>query len=126
MHLMLPIADFATPAMLVCRFHFLTSSREKYTIYRTAEDIVCLIYAPGSECKRLSCRSCWKTARSKNILIVAVTQCLRGGVDLGAYAVGTALLDAGVVSGADMTTEAVVAKLAYLFGKNRDPEVRRN
>ena len=44
-------------------------------------------------------------AKAKGILVVAVTQCLRGGVSLSTYAVGVALERNGVLSGGDMTTE---------------------
>lgn len=63
-------------------------------------------------------------AKAKQILVLAVTQCLRGGVSLGAYAVGVALEANGVISGGDMTTEAVVTKLGYLFGLTNDMQVR--
>lgn len=66
-----------------------------------------------------------KVAKSKGVLVVAVTQCLKGGVILGAYAVGVELEKNDVISGGDMTTEAVVSKLAYLFGRTDDiQEVR--
>ncbi|CAN0412133.1 unnamed protein product, partial [Laminaria digitata] len=66
-----------------------------------------------------------KVAKSKDVLVVAVTQCLKGGVSLGAYAVGVALEKNGVISGGDMTTEAVVSKLAYLFGRTDDVQAVR-
>lgn len=65
-----------------------------------------------------------QAARAKGILVVAVTQCLRGGVSLGTYAVGVTLERNGVLSGGDMTTEAVVTKLAYLFGLTNNIQVR--
>lgn len=51
------------------------------------------------------------------VVIVVVTQCLRGAVDPGAYATGSALLDAGAVPGFDLTTEAALTKLAVLLGE---------
>ena len=52
---------------------------------------------------------------SKGVVIVAVSQCLRGRVDLHAYALGRALEDIGVIGAGDATTESVVTKLAFLL-----------
>ncbi len=48
-------------------------------------------------------------------IIVNVTQCLSGSVNMGIYATGKVLRDAGVVSGYDATTEAMLAKLFYIL-----------
>ena len=56
------------------------------------------------------------------MLVVAATQCMSGAVNLETYEVGRKLLDLGVVSAGDMTTEAVVTKMAYLFGRKLSGE----
>ncbi len=48
-------------------------------------------------------------------VIAVCSQCPSGSVSLGAYETSSALKAAGAVSGFDMTTEAAVAKLYYLF-----------
>lgn len=48
-------------------------------------------------------------------VVTVVSQCPGGSVALGAYETSNGLKGAGAVSGMDMTTEAAVAKLYYLF-----------
>lgn len=64
-------------------------------------------------------------AAARGVVIVNITQCLRGRVDMGGYATGAALQDAGVVGGADMTPEAALSKLIYLLGRGHAPEIVR-
>ena len=55
-------------------------------------------------------------------IIAVCTQCLKGSVSLGAYATSNALKKAGAVSCCDMTAEAAVTKLYYLFSKGFSPD----
>lgn len=53
-------------------------------------------------------------------VIVNVTQCIAGTVDMDIYATGKSLEMAGVVNGFDSTTESALAKLFFLLGKSSD------
>ena len=52
----------------------------------------------------------------KGIVIVNVTQCASGSVEMNRYRAGKTLQNIGVLSGYDITTEAAVTKLMFLFG----------
>ena len=55
-------------------------------------------------------------------VLTVCSQCPQGAVALGAYETSNALKRAGAVSGLDMTTEAAVAKLYYLFSCGYEKE----
>ncbi|EXF91777.1 asparaginase [Pseudomonas fluorescens HK44] len=65
-------------------------------------------------------------AWDQGIVVVAITQCHEGGVELDVYEAGSRLRGVGVLSGGGMTREAAFGKLHALLGADLDTaEVRR-
>jgi len=62
-----------------------------------------------------------KAAIDRGVLIINVSQCEGGRVTQGRYQTSKMLQQIGVVSGADMTTEAAITKLMFLLGQETDP-----
>ena len=59
-----------------------------------------------------------QNAIAKGIIILNVSQCSGGRVEQGKYETSYHLKKMGVISGADITTEAALTKLMFLFGQN--------
>ena len=58
----------------------------------------------------------------RGVVMLNVSQCVNGGVHSERYMTGNALSATGIVSGDDMTSEAAITKLMYLFGAGLSPE----
>ena len=66
-----------------------------------------------------------REATRRGLVIVNVSQCIQGCVEMGRYDAGYQLQEAGVVSGRDATVEATVTKLMYLQSIHHDPDTIR-
>ena len=58
-----------------------------------------------------------ESATRKGIVVLNVSQCIEGTVELGVYETSVALLDRGVSSGSDITSAAALCKLMVLLGE---------
>lgn len=59
-------------------------------------------------------------ASARGVILVNSSQCAHGLVKMEQYATGHSLINAGLVSGHDMTPEAIYCKLLYLLSKYSD------
>lgn len=63
-------------------------------------------------------------AQEKGIIVVNLSQCLKGFVEQGRYATSSLLAELGVWNAGDMTLEATITKLMYLMGVDLNQKER--
>lgn len=59
---------------------------------------------------------------AEGVIVVNITQCYKGTVEMHRYETGLQLLQAGVINGFDSTVEAMVTKLMFLLGHSHTNE----
>ncbi|MDY3248259.1 MAG: type I asparaginase [Prevotella sp.] len=63
-----------------------------------------------------------KEASERGVVVVNISQCVAGCVEMSRYDTGIQLLDAGIISGRDSTVEAAATKLMFLQAQYRDAD----
>ncbi len=61
-----------------------------------------------------------KSAINKGLIVLNVTQCKSGSVNMGQYETSRDMLTIGVLSGFDITPEAAITKLMHLLGEKSE------
>lgn len=84
--------------------------------------IVMRTYGSGNAPQSQWLLTALKEAYHRGKVIINISQCLQGRVEMGRYDTGYQLQEAGVISGYDGTVESAVTKLMYLMGKYDNPE----
>ena len=104
----------------------ISSEMVKNMITEDIKGLILLSFGVGNAPQHPEFLKILKQATDNGTVIINLTQCIQGQVNMGGYATGNALLNCGVISGYDMTLEACLTKLHYLFSQNLELETVRH
>ncbi|MFK7767317.1 MAG: asparaginase [Mariniblastus sp.] len=90
----------------------------RHFLQRPLKGIILETYGDGNgPTNDLSFINALREASDSGMVILGCTQCIHGGMTQTGYATGTALTRAGVIPGRDMTIEASLTKMMFLFSQ---------
>ena len=91
----------------------------------TLRSIVMRTYGSGNAPQSPWLINALKEAAHRGLVVVNISQCMQGKVEMGRYDTGYQLKEAGVISGYDSTVESAVTKLMFLQAQFKDSELVR-
>ncbi|CAL4043864.1 L-asparaginase 1 [Buchnera aphidicola (Tetraneura ulmi)] len=95
----------------------------KYFLLQPVKAIILCSYGSGNVPQKKNFLKELEKALKKNIIIINLTQCMYGKVNMNKYATGSYLAEIGVISGHDLTIEAALTKLYFLLSQNLSNKV---
>lgn len=110
------------PVGVVTLYPGISTSVIANILQQPVKALIILSYGVGNAPQNKELLDLLSDACRRGIIILNLTQCLSGTVNMGGYATGNALARAGVIGGGDMTIEATLTKLHYLLSQSLTSE----
>ena len=97
-----------------------------FSNWSNLRSIVMRTFGSGNAPQRPWVMQALREATQRGKIVINISQCMQGCVEMGRYDTGYQLQEAGVISGYDSTVESAVTKLMFLQSHYDDPEQVRH
>lgn len=115
---LMPHFDFCTDVMVLKLFPGISrQSVHAFLTIPSLRGVVLETYGAGNAMTEEWFLSEIRQAVGRGVVIVNVSQCVAGVVEMSIYDTGNRLIQAGVIGSGDMTFEATLTKLMFLLGQ---------